>query len=960
MADSWTFNDFSAGWIPSDDALAGRKNGFLRMQNVELDQLGAVVMSQSAIASAVPGAALPVNAHTLFSKFIGGNRSRYFALVDGSVTRNGTPNVITGGSISRAGFGVSFRYTLICTGSQKKKDDGTTIFNLGIDEPNVAPVVALNAAAGNLDGDYTYIQINVSANGAYLGRSPKSPTSVAVTTALQQIDVTPQNPNVVSTEANQAWIFRRGGTLDQYYRVSVRDAGTGFGLFTDNLSDQDAIALNITLSEFTNAINDITDDIIEIVGPVNKRTIYFTNRQIFFSEIDSPDSYDRRAVMNITSNMSEQFLWAKLVDENLILIGTTLQCYALVGNFIQFPDGFMDVYLRSLNTSTPPLGIDAAVFEHSVIYESAFGWVQMNAEGAVTPLINNSVDRLYRGQQCYGYSGVPGYQYPAGGDKVRYPCAMSRNKLWVSYPTIDHSNLSSANFGIRMDVYDFAKQYWRTTEYKPNILYSEEDDNIMGFFPADKFIRDFDFWPRSDKLIDGTTKQTIDLLTPIFDFNLPRNRKDLYTIKLKVFTAGDPITLTALVNNANVSVNLGTFSNGVGGELILDVSSFFTDNNPIKNIQLQFTGQVLDFYLSFITFEFDARPMQLPAMRIPEQNFGHAGRKRVSMIPFVMDTLGNTVQIDCYVDGLLNTSHTYITTRKQVCEFQFDPPAIGKDFEFVFDTIACVTTDGTFNPSVAACQSLLFTPPVDPAVKALCLGGALTYGIDICPLQSTTLLSDSFSAYTAGLELPLGGLPYTRRDGTGGGVLITATPSVPAMEATFLPSFTVPGLDAWSVYIFQASLADTKCGFWAELKFIQNVNNPFPSHGTAGFALGMTENSADVNWIGLTMGHINGGGTSSIFQKTNNGTGQTLLISPGIGDANTNQIMRLEIIGPDRKTLRFIRMDAARVVLASSQVFLGTAVPGTKCGLMAQWPGGSGGVGITGSWRWNSFAMGVM
>src|SRR5215510_4202003 len=163
MADSWTFNDFSAGWIPSDDALAGRKNGFLRMQNVELDQLGAVVMSQAAIAST--GTALAQPAHTIWSKFIGGVRKRYFALTDGSVYRDAAAIILAGtGSTTRAAFGVAFNYTLILSGASKKKDDGTNpVFNLGIDEPNVAPIVVVGGA-GPISGDIQYIQINVSKN----------------------------------------------------------------------------------------------------------------------------------------------------------------------------------------------------------------------------------------------------------------------------------------------------------------------------------------------------------------------------------------------------------------------------------------------------------------------------------------------------------------------------------------------------------------------------------------------------------------------------------------------------------------------------------------------------------------------------------------------------------------------------------------------------------------------------
>jgi len=882
MPETWTFDDFSEGWILSDDAISGRKNGFLRFNNCELDSRGAVVLTQPPLKS---GPALETDAHTIWSKFINGLRSRYYALTNGKVLVDGS-TIFSGGSTTRAAFGVAFNWTLICSGSKRQKYDGTNTYNLGILKPTVAPSV-VNSGAGPLTGSYEYIQINVFKSGSYVGKSPASLKSSIITLTNNQTTVTPQDPSGVDPQCNEAWIFRRGGTLDQFYRVKQLTTTTGFGAFVDNFTDQDAITLNIKLIEtsLSLSVTDLPDPIIEIVGPINGRHLYFTATNIYFSEINSPDSYDSRAVMPICSNTSEIFLWARQVAENVVLIGTGHTVYALTGNYVQFPDGFMDVYLRSTGTDTPPLHIDAAVHEGTAVYDSSFGWVALNSSGIPQSLVSTDVDLSYRGQKRHGYNGVAAIPYPA--NNIRYPCAISRDKLWVAMPVVDPD---THVFTTRMDIYDFKRKYWRTVDYSnacgnPTILFSEEDDNVFGYFPSDKIIRDFDVWFQgNNKLIDFTTKQQLELKTPFFDFNFPRNRKNLYTIKLKVNTGGDPVTVTVYFNNDvdNVAgISLGTLTSTTLTELVIDTKDIFTEMGvsgsgaPIKNIQIKLTGTVSDFQLNYIAFEYDNKPLQLPSLILGPLDFGTSSRKRVSMIPFVLDTLGNTVTVEAYVDRVLHSSKTYISSYKKSFEYQFDPPAVGKDFELRFYTSTCVAEQGI--------APVIFTSGMCDSVCAAALFARYAAGT-LCPLnEEITLYTDNFSGY--GVGSAIADPPWTEIRNSGN-VVWTRNDLGGVPVAVGQQLVTSSGLVNYHIFNQgYTGFNSTTCGVWISC-ILKEITRVFGTDLSGGLVIGCGDFSTTLRlqWNWFACGNVAG----QVLLSTVWTTGGTVMIgvagTPAVGD----------------------------------------------------------------------------
>src|SRR6266851_3969360 len=131
-----TWNDWRGGWSPSSDAKNGPKNVLLQMDNVELDKNGALTLVGG---TSVVQAGYQAAAHTLYSRILNGTRQDYAALANGHVFRGGT-DLITGGDSTNSAFDNAFDYVLIASGNQRKKDNVTSLVELGVQIPGVAPV----------------------------------------------------------------------------------------------------------------------------------------------------------------------------------------------------------------------------------------------------------------------------------------------------------------------------------------------------------------------------------------------------------------------------------------------------------------------------------------------------------------------------------------------------------------------------------------------------------------------------------------------------------------------------------------------------------------------------------------------------------------------------------------------------------------------------------------------------
>ena len=685
MPESLTVRDFSAGWSPQVDPVNGPKNALLKMDSIELDQTGALKISPGT--SNVFSFNYPANAHTLYSKFTQYGNTFYAALEDGTVYRNNN-SIIAGGSTTRAAFVAAFNYIFVFSGTKRRKDDGLVTSTIGLIAPS-APVTTVGVA-GILNGVYEYVQVNVFNHGnGYVAKSPIGAIAASVNPINATVDITPNA--LPAGDANEAWIFRRGVNLEQFYLVSIRNVTTGFALFNDAAPDSDLLELNITTNPFLNSTNSsgLPDDILEAVGQLAQRTVLFTGSMIHFTEPNSIDNYDTRYSIKYGGNQStgtEIFLWAKKLGENLIIIGTTMDVYILTGSFTAFPDGFIDVYLRPLGTKVPPLYRDADVYQNNVVYCSNIGWILLSADGSYTPLCPPATDRLYRGETLNGYEGVPIYIFPqmdSSGVVARYSCGATRNKLFCRVPQIVNNDVHNA-LTYRMEIYDFVRKYWRPLRIAPRLIYACEDGSVIGFFNDTQ--RNLRYIDDPSTTLNNGAKQTVKILTTFQDNNTPFNRKEFFTLKLRIYTGGDAVDITAFANNdLSFPIPLGSVASNILKEISFNIQESI---GPVKNIALELSGQVSNFILTDINATYELYPEGINFYRglLPPRQ-GEFNKAKLLTWPIVINTMGAPAIFTPSVDGV-NGTHLYIVTnRKQTIFYHASEELVGVDFDFTLASV---------------------------------------------------------------------------------------------------------------------------------------------------------------------------------------------------------------------------------------------------------------------------------
>jgi len=128
--------DWKRGWVPSGDFINGPRDGLARMDNLQLDEEGALTLVPG-ITDIYPFGSWP---HTLFSKLIDSTKYRYTINANGDITRNGV-TFHTGADSLRGSFAVHRGYILICSGNVRIKDDTVNTYNLGIVRPDGTPSI---------------------------------------------------------------------------------------------------------------------------------------------------------------------------------------------------------------------------------------------------------------------------------------------------------------------------------------------------------------------------------------------------------------------------------------------------------------------------------------------------------------------------------------------------------------------------------------------------------------------------------------------------------------------------------------------------------------------------------------------------------------------------------------------------------------------------------------------------
>ncbi len=583
---------------------------------------------------------------------------------------------------STNGWNATYGYRLTFKGT-----NGQIINFLGASlKPAAGSSMFVYGGTNSQNGSYQFAQVNVNNTGTYLALSPMGPPTNAISIISSQAYLTAQSPTAIDTQVNEVWIFARssGGenglgtasVLDQWYRVAKLTSAFSTN-FHVQLGDLDALKLNIKFntSLVTIASSGISDKILAIVGPIQSRWYYFTSKLMYPSDIDNPDLVDPRIAIRLTGSNNEIFLWAKQVDRATVLIGTSLDVYVLTGTFTTLPDFTVDIYYHALGCKYPPITYDADVYNGDVVYLANDGWRIINVNKENPLMVSPGLDLLYKGITRYSYT-APNLKIAPGS--VRFPICIARNKIWC-FITGTH----------RCEVFDFTRKYWRTFNYSlgdVGVATSSQDGQVLAFYTSDNKLRELDI--KTSKLIDGATKQTVNVLFQVNDGGSPRNRKDSETFKTRVYTGGDSLPLT-IKNDLNNTSTFGVTSAAAGLDKFFDLS---TDVNIkiCKTYQVNLVGQIADFLLEDWSIEYSQRPDQLTFLRVLPNNLGTSGLKRIFSQPFQIDTLGNDVSLIPYLDGLAFDPLIVNSTYKKSFTYEyllFDIDILkAKDYEYVFSS----------------------------------------------------------------------------------------------------------------------------------------------------------------------------------------------------------------------------------------------------------------------------------
>lgn len=146
MSTPLTKLSFPLGWNPSMDASNGNPDGLLRMDNLQLDEQGVLSLARgNATLNATP---FSDYIDRIYSKNINGTDFTWVALNRASTSIRRSNNkfvsndveiAATGGE--RAAFADCFGQVLITAGDIKKKDNGSSVTNLGLVTPGAGPTI---------------------------------------------------------------------------------------------------------------------------------------------------------------------------------------------------------------------------------------------------------------------------------------------------------------------------------------------------------------------------------------------------------------------------------------------------------------------------------------------------------------------------------------------------------------------------------------------------------------------------------------------------------------------------------------------------------------------------------------------------------------------------------------------------------------------------------------------------
>lgn len=525
--------------------------------------------------------------------------------------------------------------------------------------------------------EYDYMQVNVAKNGSYVGKSQAGPaTHIVIQDQVKHYTNVTVN-TTVDTGVNEIWLFRRGGGLDQYYRVGVTTPAVP--IITDQMTDDEAFFLNITHNTGLIApfFGNIADDILAIVGPMEGRWFYFTKDFIYPTDINNPDLVDPGKAIRINGSDAETFLWAQKVAVATILVATTKDNYVLSGTFQTYPDFSVDIYYRPLGIKHPPVAWQVAQDNGTCYSVAADGVRGYDANGGDVNLSIPNTDVLFQGNTDPGEVSIFTPGLPPGS--YNYPIAIGGTKLYVN----------TLSF---IQVYDLRRNYWYLLFYNDlkganaELAYAIAtlpSGIVTGVFSVGNTQYDFD--THTVHTIDGAPIAAR-LDTVFYCNNQPQNRKDALTFKIQLLTgAGENLAISVKTDDGVVT-SLGNVT-WDGTAIPIEAKEQYLDASflPVsKWYKFAFSGNFTQLQISNFGLDYEPRPAPLTHLIIRPNNFGSPSQKRVRTWPHVIDTMGNNTTFTPSVDNVNITPETFTSNYKKTYVYKFIEDAFGIDYGGVF------------------------------------------------------------------------------------------------------------------------------------------------------------------------------------------------------------------------------------------------------------------------------------
>lgn len=533
--------------------------------------------------------------------------------------------------------------------------------SLSVQALTMSGLAIFGGSAGQLTGTYNYLQVNKNNNGLYLASSPASLPTSPVSVNNGSITIT---PGTTDNQTTEVWIFRvsavnppagtgaapvNGQTgqttfLNNYYRVGVTQPGVPF---VDNLSDNDAIQINLVANLFLKSllstdVNGITENIVNMEGLYNGFMLYLSSTYLYISDYLNPDAVDSRFTIKAFGDPNERNLWVKRLTNNVLILATTKNNYEITGTLTQLPDGTLDAQIIPIGEAYPSLSQDCAFVNGGIFYVASDG-IRVTT-GSNSTIISPQLRLLFQGSNR---SGVPPVAV-IPNNNARYSLAVGKTKLYITLPMGDGTR--------RLIVYDLIKQNFFLRFTDPEIVFTTPSDRVLvGYnvstnpntglgklFQIDvgQGLND-----SSGSLIEGIPCTFLTVADPN---GQPRNRKDTFTLKLVANTGGAALNVM-ISHDGGSYTQLGTINSSV------QTTFYFPLNNVTLgfrySIQISDVNLVSFFKLYEMTIEYEARPEQVDYLRLIPTNLGSYSRKRYTSFAYVIDTLGNDISFQPYVDN---------------------------------------------------------------------------------------------------------------------------------------------------------------------------------------------------------------------------------------------------------------------------------------------------------------------